>query len=54
MAGRPPKVNHVRDAFLKEINSARALVLAVNQLPRKVRHLIKWEFTQSMLIKLQS
>lgn len=37
MAGRPPKVDHVRDAFLKEINSARALVSAVDQLPRKVR-----------------
>ena len=37
MAGRPPKVNHVRESFLKEINSARALVSAVDQIPRKVR-----------------
>jgi hypothetical protein len=37
VAGRPPKVDHVREAFLKEIISARALVSAVDGLPRKVR-----------------
>ena len=37
MAGRPPKVNHIRDVFLREIASARALVAAINGLPRKVR-----------------
>lgn len=37
MAGRPPKVDHVRDAFIKEVSSARALMAAVSGLPRKVR-----------------
>lgn len=37
MAGRPPKVDRVRDAFIKEIASGRALVAAINGLPRKVR-----------------
>lgn len=37
MAGRPSKVDHVRNDFLKEIGSARALVEAINGLPQKVR-----------------
>ena len=37
MAGRPPKVDHVRDAFLREVASARALISAIDGLPRKVR-----------------
>lgn len=36
MAGRPPKVTHVRNAFIAEIASARALVDAVVALPGKV------------------
>lgn len=36
MPGRPPKVTHVRDAFLAEIATARGLVSAVGSLPRKV------------------
>jgi hypothetical protein len=35
--GRLPKVDHVREAFLKEIASARALISAIDGLPRKVR-----------------
>lgn len=31
MAGRPPKVGHVRDTFLKETRSARDLVISVQQ-----------------------
>lgn len=31
MAGRPPKVGHVRDAFMRESKSARDLMLAVQQ-----------------------
>ncbi len=37
MAGRPPKVDHVREAFLKELVSARALVSAISSLPKKIR-----------------
>lgn len=37
MAGRPPKVDHVRDSLIGEIASARALVSAIDALPRKVR-----------------
>lgn len=33
--GRPPKVDHVRDAFIHEINTARNLVQAIDTLPRK-------------------
>lgn len=36
MAGRPPKVVHVRDFFIAEIDSARVLVSAIDSLPRKV------------------
>lgn len=35
--GRPPKVDHIRNAFLQEIGSARGLFAAVDGLPRKVR-----------------
>ncbi len=37
MAGRPAKVDHVREAFIAEIESALALVSAVRALPTKVR-----------------
>jgi len=36
MAGRPPKVDHVRDSFLREISSARTLTSAILALPQKV------------------
>ena len=36
MAGRPPKVEHVREAFLREITSAKALTSAVGRLPMVV------------------
>lgn len=36
MAGRPPKVTHVKNAFLDEITSARGLVDAMTALPAKV------------------
>lgn len=36
MPGRPPRVTHVRDAFLAEIATARSLVAAVRSLPQKV------------------
>lgn len=36
MSGRPPKVTHVRDAFLAEVATARALVVAVQALPQQV------------------
>ena len=37
MAGRPPKVDHVRNGLLSEANSARNLVARVLALPRGVR-----------------
>jgi len=36
MPGRPPKVTHIRDAFLAEIATARSLVAAVRALPQQV------------------
>lgn len=36
MPGRPPKVTHVREAFLAEIATARSLVAAVRALPQRV------------------
>lgn len=36
MPGRPPKVTHIRDAFLAEITTARSLVAAVRALPQQV------------------
>lgn len=36
MPGRPPKVTHVRNAFLAEVATARALVAAVQALPQQV------------------
>jgi hypothetical protein len=36
MAGRPPKVTHVRESFLGEVTTARGLVDAIDGLPRKV------------------
>ncbi len=35
--GRAPKVDHVRDAFLGEVDAAIALVAAIQALPAKVR-----------------
>lgn len=37
MAGRPPKVDHVRNGLCSEANSARNLVARVLALPRGVR-----------------
>lgn len=34
MPGRPPKVDHVREAFRREITTARNLVQAIDALPR--------------------
>lgn len=36
MPGRPPKVTHVREAFLAEIATARTLISAVRALPQRV------------------
>lgn len=35
MAGRPPKVNHVKTEFHRELTAARNLVAAIDGLPRK-------------------
>ena len=37
MAGRPPKLDHTREEFLREIDSAKTLVATVNGLPRKIK-----------------
>jgi hypothetical protein len=37
MAGRPPRVDHVKSGFVGEVGSAKALVAAITALPRKVR-----------------
>ena len=37
MAGRTPKVNHVKKEFHREVNAARNLVSAIDSLPRKAR-----------------
>lgn len=36
MPGRPPKLTHVRDSFLKEITTARGLVATMLSLPQQV------------------